>query len=347
MVLHPANHVERRGVDALHHRRQHVTRRFVVLVGIDADRELVGRARRLEYALTCRASGVENHVDALVVLTERQLLALARILECVGRDAGVLRDHLTIGTDFLDAGSITRLELVNERDVHPAHESDFSGVTHQRRQRAHQIRSLFFSEFQRGDIRRRRNHVSFRISGQGVVDSGERGIGIFLRQVGQIVREDEADTDDEIHSLSRQQSQACFAISSLTRLDESDVGAEHFRRAVGSGVSAIVERFVTSATDIQHDSNANRGRLFSLGDGAPTGEKERNMYSEEQGGDDDQFSHLNRRIAQNTRGCKTIIPLSNASYRALISAHGRADKNALSRSGKRSCWSSHCVARLG
>src|SRR6266513_735854 len=52
VVLHSTNHVERRGVDTLHHRRQNVSRRFVVLVGIGTDRELVRRARRLEYALT-------------------------------------------------------------------------------------------------------------------------------------------------------------------------------------------------------------------------------------------------------------------------------------------------------
>ena len=274
--MYPLNHIERRGVHSLHHRRQHVTRRLVVLIGVDADRQLVGGACRLEDALPGRSGGVEDYFDALIVLTERQLLALARILECVGCDAGVLRDHLTIGTDFLDAGSITRLELVNERDVHPAHESDFSGVTHQRRQRAHQIRSLFFSEFQRGDIRRRRNHVSFRISGQGVVDSGERGIGIFLRQVGQIVGENEADPDHQIHSFCGEQSQACFAIRSLARLDEADVRAEHFGGAVGAGVGAIVERFVATPADVEHDPDVHRRRLPSaaLGAGASAGEKE-------------------------------------------------------------------------
>src|SRR5438067_3202129 len=93
VVLYPLNHIERRGVHSLHHRRQHVTRRLVVLIGVDADRQPVGGACRLEDTLPGRSGGVEDYFDALVVLTERQLFALARILECVGSDASVLRDH--------------------------------------------------------------------------------------------------------------------------------------------------------------------------------------------------------------------------------------------------------------
>jgi len=39
-------------------------------------------------------------------------------------------------------------------------------------------------------------------------------------------------------------------------------------------------------------------------------------------------------------------PLSNASRHTLISSHGRANTDALSGCGERSCWSSHCVARF-
>src|SRR5439155_25108872 len=161
------------------------------------------------------------------------------------------------------------------------------------------------AKFERGDIGWRRDDVPIFVGSQGVIDSGERRARILFRKIGEIVGEDEADTDDEIHSLSGEQSQPCFTIGPLAGLDESDVRAEYFRRTVGSGVGAIVERFVTSAANIQNDSNANRGHLLSLGNGVPTGEKKSDVYGEEQGGDDDQFSHLNRRIAQNTRGCKT------------------------------------------
>src|ERR1700704_3643501 len=52
VVLHPADRVIGRGVHAFHHRRENVSRRFVVLIGVDADGELVGRARRFEHALS-------------------------------------------------------------------------------------------------------------------------------------------------------------------------------------------------------------------------------------------------------------------------------------------------------
>jgi len=45
VLLHGADGLEHRGVDALDHRREDEARRLVVLVGIDADRQLVQLAR--------------------------------------------------------------------------------------------------------------------------------------------------------------------------------------------------------------------------------------------------------------------------------------------------------------
>src|SRR5258705_12650983 len=106
---------------------------FVILVGIDSDRELVGRTCRFENTLTSRARGVEDHFDALIVLAERELLPLAWILECVGGDTGVLGDHLAVGTDFFYSSAITGLELVDLRDVHPAYESHLPRMANERR----------------------------------------------------------------------------------------------------------------------------------------------------------------------------------------------------------------------
>src|SRR4051812_1031840 len=100
-VLDPADDVERRGVDALHHRNENVARGFIVLIGVDTDCELVGRARGLEHALPGRARSMEDYFDALIVLAQRQLLSFAGILECIRRYACVLRDDLTIGADLL------------------------------------------------------------------------------------------------------------------------------------------------------------------------------------------------------------------------------------------------------
>ena len=84
VVLHAADHLEHRDVDAFHHRREHAPRRFVVLVGVDADGVLARLPRRLEHAEPCRAGRVVDDVHALLVLVERELLALARIAERSG-----------------------------------------------------------------------------------------------------------------------------------------------------------------------------------------------------------------------------------------------------------------------
>ena len=112
--------------------------------------------------------------DARLILAERELLALAGILECVGSDARVLRDHLAVGANFLHAGAIAGLELVDERDVHSADESDFLRVADQRRQCADEERAFLFAELERRDVRRRRNDVAFLVGRERVVDAGER-----------------------------------------------------------------------------------------------------------------------------------------------------------------------------
>src|ERR1700682_4999691 len=305
VVLHSTDRIERHRVHAFHHRSENVSGRFVVLIGIHSYGELVGRARGLEHTLSCRAGGVEDHLDTLVVLAERQLLALARILERVGCDAGVLRYHLTIRTHLFHTGAIARLEFVNQWDVHSTHESDFLRVTNECSQRADEIRSFLLAELERGDVGWRRNYVPVLVRRQSVVDAGECRVGIFLREVGEIVGEDETDADDEIHPLGGQKSQSRFAIGALTGLDEADVGAQYLRGAVGTGIGAVVEGLVASATDVEHDADSDWRSLLTLGLGAPTGEKESDVYGEQEGRDEDQLSHLNRRIAQNTAGFKT------------------------------------------
>src|SRR6266576_4736418 len=127
VIRHPLNRIVGHCVDSLHHRCQHVTRRFIVLIGVDTDRELVCRARGLEHTLPGRAGGVENHLHTLVVLAERQLLSFAGLLERIGSDARVLCNHLTIRAHLLHTSAITSLGLVNERNVHSTDESDFLG----------------------------------------------------------------------------------------------------------------------------------------------------------------------------------------------------------------------------
>ena len=129
-------------------------RRFAVLIRVDADRELAGLARGLENAESRGTGRVVDHVHALLVLVERELLALARVAEGFGRHAGVLHDDLAVRADALHAGLVAGLELLDERHVHPAHEADLLRVPDHRRDRADEERAFFFLELERRDVRR-------------------------------------------------------------------------------------------------------------------------------------------------------------------------------------------------
>src|SRR5262245_13032947 len=131
--------LENRHVDALDHRGEDVVGRLVVLVGVHADRELALLARRLEHAEPGRARGVIDDVGALVVLGQRQLLALGRVLECGAGGAGVLDDHLRPGPHRVHAGHVAGFELLDERDLHAAHEPELAGLVEQRCQRPDQV----------------------------------------------------------------------------------------------------------------------------------------------------------------------------------------------------------------
>src|SRR5438105_5939647 len=119
---------------------------------------------------------MEDHFHALIVLAERELLAFTRILERIRRHTGVLRDNLTVGTDFLHTGAIAGLEFVNEWDVHSAHESYFLRVTDQSGECANQIRSFLFAELECGDVGRWRDYVRIFVRLPGVLDPGGLGV---------------------------------------------------------------------------------------------------------------------------------------------------------------------------
>ena len=116
-----------------------------------------------------------------------------------GRDTSVLHDDLAVWAHLLHAGAIARLEFVDERNVHSAHESDLLGVTDECRQRADEVRPFFLAKFERRNIRRWRDHVAIRIGRQRLVDARERRVRILLREIGEIVGEDESDANHQVH----------------------------------------------------------------------------------------------------------------------------------------------------
>ena len=229
--------------------------RFAVLIGIDADAQLARGARRFEYAESGGARGVEDHVHALVVHGQRHLLAASRIAKRFGGHAGVVHDHVAVGADVLHTGPVAGFELVNERDVHAAHEADLLGFAHQCRQRTDQERTLLFTELERHEIGRHRPRGAHAVGGHGVVDVGEFDVRIFLRQQVDVVGEDEADGDHQIHALSGQQSQAGLTIGAFARLDVAHARAQRFGGAHAAKVGSVVERLIAATADIEDDAD--------------------------------------------------------------------------------------------
>ncbi len=120
-------------------------------------RELPRLPRRFEHAEPCRAGRVVDDVHALLVLVERELLALAGIAERIRRHAGVLHDHGAVRADVLHARAVARFEFLNERHVHAADEADLLRVADERRERADEERTFFFVELERRDVGRRQD----------------------------------------------------------------------------------------------------------------------------------------------------------------------------------------------
>jgi hypothetical protein len=71
-------------------------------------------------------------------------------------------------------------------------------------------------------VGRRRNWVTGFVGGEGVVDAGEGDVWIFVRELRDVVGEDEPDADHEIHVLRGQQTEPGFAIGAFSRLDQPD-----------------------------------------------------------------------------------------------------------------------------
>ena len=148
-VLGSLERVVDRDVDPLEHRGQHAAGVQVVLVAVDADRQLALVGRRLQHAEAGGAGGGVDHVGALAELADRELAAARRVVPGRGRGAGVVHDHLGIRVHVLDALLVAEGEVADQRDVHAADEADLAGLGGQRRRHADQEAALVLLEHHR------------------------------------------------------------------------------------------------------------------------------------------------------------------------------------------------------
>ena len=240
-------------VHALDHRGQDEARRLGVLVRVHADRELVLLARRLEHAEPGRARGVKDDVGALVVLREPELLALGRILERRAGRARVLHQHLELRVDRRDAGAVAGLELLDERDLHAAHEPDLAGPVEECRERADQVGALLLLEGERREVRGQR---IARL--HGVVHARELDGGELAGELVDVVREQEADAEHELAAARGELAQRRLAVGALAGLERLDLDPELLPGLLEPGVGGVVEGLVAAPAHVEHEADLER-----------------------------------------------------------------------------------------
>src|SRR5882757_1292130 len=247
-------------VDALEGRGQDeallVGRRGLVLVGVDADGELVLLLGRLEKATARTTGGVVHDVGAVVVLAFGDDLALGRVVEAGEvrrlRDVGGL--HLDRRIHGLDAGLVAGLELLDQRLLHPADEADVVRLRRERRGDPDQEGALVLGEQQALEVRP---------LDAVVVDQREMDLRELRDHLADGGRIGEADRDDRVVPLPRKQGQPVrFGLVAL---------ALHGRELLGLDVQGglrflqtrgrqVVERLVTPTTDVVRETDLERFR---------------------------------------------------------------------------------------
>ena len=135
-----------------------VGRDDLVLVGVDADRDLLLLGGCLEQSVPGVTGGVVDDAGAVVVHLVRQRLAGRGIVEGFRGVTDVLDEHRHVGSNFVHARREPCLELGDERSDLATQEAhgvavQFRGL--QAGRHAHQERPLLLLEREVGDVRDR------------------------------------------------------------------------------------------------------------------------------------------------------------------------------------------------
>src|SRR4029453_14023243 len=143
--------LERGGQDE----RLRVRRGALVLVGVNADGELVLLLRRGEETGTRATGGVVDHVGPVVIHALGDDLALGRVIESgeCGRRVYVLDLPLDRRGARVNARDVARLELLDQRSVDTADETDILLLGRQSGRDADEVGTLVLGEDQALDVR--------------------------------------------------------------------------------------------------------------------------------------------------------------------------------------------------
>ena len=231
------------GVDALQHRGQHGARMQVVLVAVDADRQIAGIGRRLIDAGTGSAGRGIDHIGATIELAARQLAAAARVVPGGRRRAGHVLVHLHIRVGIVHALLIAAGELADQRDVHAADKTDLSGLRGHGCQDAHQERALMLLEDDRLNVRQIDHTVDQRELGVGELPGDHldrRGLG-------------EANGEHDIGAAAGHAPQRLLALGLVGDLELGVFDAGLLAEPLNAAIDSFVERPVELAAHVEHD----------------------------------------------------------------------------------------------
>src|SRR5690606_24382038 len=128
---------------------------------------------------------------------------------------------------------------------------------------SYEERPFLFPKAQRREVGWQ-DRVSVLVQLNGQVHTCEQRVGILAGQEHEVIGEDEADTNHQIHSLGGQQAKAGFAIGTITRLDEPNPRTQLTSRALRAHVGAVVERLVAASANVEDDANV---QPFTLREG--------------------------------------------------------------------------------
>ncbi len=137
----------------LQHRRQDLAGKQAVLVGVDADGQLVSVGCGLEHALAGPARCREHDVRAAVDLRFREFPALDGIAPGLRRRTGHVGDDLTLCDDGLEALCVAASEPRDERNVLPADEAHLVRLGRLARDDANEVGAFLLLEERRVHIR--------------------------------------------------------------------------------------------------------------------------------------------------------------------------------------------------
>src|SRR5215213_3612566 len=184
-----------------------------------------------------------DHVGAAVDLALGEFAALYGFVARSTRRAGHVLKHFRVLLGVLDALDVAAGELPDERDVHPAYESDLVGLGGLGREEADQERALVLLEDDRLHVRLLDDRV----------DDGELHVRELVRHLLQGRLLAESDGEDRTEAVAGEAAQRLLALGVVLGFEIPVLGAGLLLEALSPGGDPLVEGLIELAAEIVDD----------------------------------------------------------------------------------------------